>query len=62
MRITKLVKYKVHSSVDRPIAFITLARDRAILIYKGIFIPKPMRILYKAKKKVLENFMKRYKV
>ncbi|ADB57179.1 NAD(P)/FAD-dependent oxidoreductase [Archaeoglobus profundus] len=57
-----LVKYKIHSSVDRPIAFITLARERAILIYKGIFIPKPMKILYKVKKRVLEEFMKRYKV
>ncbi len=57
-----LVRYNVHSSVERPIAFITLARERAVLIYKGFFIPKPMKILYKVKKKVLEEFMRRYKV
>lgn len=60
-RNEKLIKYEIRSSLDKPIAFITLARNRAILIYKGIFIPHPMKILYKMKKRIIENFIRRYK-
>ncbi len=57
----KLLKYKVRSSLDRPISFITLARGRAILIYKGVFISRPMGILYRLKKRIMNEFMKRYR-
>ncbi len=57
----KLIRYKIHSSLDKPIAFITLAKNRAILIYKGIFIPKPMKLIYRVKKRIMDKFMKRYK-
>jgi NADH dehydrogenase FAD-containing subunit len=58
----KPLKYKVVSSIDKPIAFITLAKNRAVMVYKGIFIPRPMKILYRIKKRIVESFMKRYKM
>lgn len=57
----KIAEYRISSSLDKPIASITLARNRAILVYKGIFIPRPMKVLYRIKKRVMENFMRRYK-
>jgi len=57
----RLIRYRVHSSLEKPTSFITLARNRAILIYRGILIPRPMKILYKVKKNFIRSFMNRFK-
>jgi NADH dehydrogenase len=55
----KPIPYKVKSSIDSPISFITLAKNRAVLVYNRLFIPKPMKLLYKIKKSIVKSFMKR---
>ncbi len=57
LREEKLRGYKIGSSVDRPIAMITLARNRAILVYKGVMVSRPMSILYRLKKIMVNKFL-----
>ncbi len=49
--------YRIRSSVDRPIAMIMLARGRAIMIYGGFVITKPMGLIYRMKKWAIERFL-----
>ncbi len=54
------VSYKIRSSLSRPTAIITLARNRAILIYRGYVLSKPMNIIYKLKKMAVGKFLNSY--
>ncbi len=49
--------YRIRSSVDRPIAMIMLARGRAIMIYRGLVMTKPMGLIYRMKKWAIERFL-----
>ncbi len=57
----RLIEYRVRSSLDKPIAMITLGRGRAVMVYKGLFLPRPMKLIYLAKKAFLKGFMGRYR-
>lgn len=56
----KLTRYIIRSSLDRPIAMIMLAKGRAILVYKGRMISKPMKLIYKIKKIAIERFLRSF--
>ncbi len=57
LRGDSLKPYRIRSSVDRPIAMIMLARGRAIMIYRGFVITKPMGLIYRMKKWAIERFL-----
>jgi len=58
----KLKRYKIRSSLDEPIAFISLAKDRAILVYRKFVITRPLTLLYRIKKFIVKKFIDKYKV
>ncbi len=57
IRGERTLPYRIRSSVDRPIAMIMLARGRAIMIYRGLVITKPMGLIYRMKKWAIERFL-----
>ncbi len=56
----RLTRYRIRSSLDKPIAMIMLAKGRAILVYKGRLISKPMKLIYKIKKIAIERFLRSF--
>jgi len=62
MKGEKLKRYKVRSSVDEPIAFITLGKNRAVLVYGRIVLTSPLGLLYRIKKRIVKVFMDKYRV
>ncbi len=61
LRNRGLKKYRILSSTDKPISFITLARRRAVLTYHDYFIPRPMNLLYFLKKRMISSFLSRFR-
>ena len=57
----KLKKYKIKSSLDEPIAFIPLAKGRAILVYHKLVVTRPLALLYRIKKYIVRRFIDKYK-
>ncbi|HIP25301.1 MAG TPA: pyridine nucleotide-disulfide oxidoreductase [Archaeoglobus profundus] len=57
----KLKRYKIRSSLDEPIAFITLAKNGAILVYHKLVITRPLALLYRIKKYIVRRFISKYK-
>ena len=53
-------RYRIRSSIDKPIAMIMLAKNRAILVYKGRALFRPMRLIYKIKKLAIERFLRSF--
>ncbi len=39
---------------------IMLAKNRAILVYKGVTVFRPMRLIYKIKKLAIERFLRSF--
>ena len=60
IRNEKPVSYRIRSSLSRPTAIVTLARNRAILIYRGYVLSKPMNFIYKLKKVAIGRFLSNY--
>ncbi len=56
----RLARYRIRSSIDKPIAMIMLAKNRAILVYKGITVFRPMKLIYKIKKVAIERFLRSF--
>ncbi len=56
----RLARYRIRSSIDKPIAMIMLAKNRAILVYKGITVFRPMKLIYKIKKIAIERFLRSF--
>jgi len=56
----RLAEYRVRSSLEEPIAMITLARNRAILVYKGVAITRPMKAIYWIKKMAVRRFLRSF--
>ncbi len=57
----ELKKYKIRSSIDGPVSFITLAKKRAVLVYRKHFLARPMSLLYLLKKQIVSIFLNKYK-
>ncbi len=52
--------YRIRSSVDEPIAMIMLAKGRAILVYRGRMLSRPMKLIYRLKKIAIRRFLRSF--
>jgi len=52
-----LKRYRIRSSERRPIAIITLGRGRAVMVYRGALISRPMAVIYRIKKFAVKRFV-----